>query len=315
MEQISANPVFVGIDVAKDRLDVHVRPAGETFAVGRDPNGLAALIERVATLAPRLIVIEATGGFETTVVAALGASSLPLVVVNPRQIRDFARATGRLAKTDRLDAEAIARFAEAVRPEPRPLPDEAARHLGELVARRRQLVEMIGSESQRRRQLNDPRLARRVEVHLAWLQKELARIETDIGDAVRGSAAWRATEDLLVSVPGIGMTSARLLIAELPELGHLDRRQIASLVGVAPINRDSGSFRGRRMVMGGRADVRKALYMPTLTAIRYNPALKALYERLTGRGKPAKVALTAAMRKLLTILNAILRDQKPWQTA
>ena len=192
-------------------------------------------------------------------------------MVNPRQIRDFARATGRLAKTDRLDAEAIARFAEAVRPEPRPIPDAAARALGELVARRRQIVEMIGSESQRRRQLRDPRLVRRLDAHLAWLQKELSEIEADLDHAVRASPAWRATEDLLASVPGIGKTSARTLIAELPELGALDRRKIASLVGVAPVNRDSGTFRGRRMVLGGRASVRKALYMPTLTAIRRNP--------------------------------------------
>ena len=315
MEQSSASPVFVGVDGAKDRLDVHLRPTGEALAVARDGDGLTALIERLAKLAPSLIVLEATGGFEATVAAALSAAGLPLVVVNPRQIRDFARATGRLAKTDRLDAEAIARFAEAVRPEPRALPDAAARHLGELVARRRQLIEMLGSESQRRRQLREPKLVRRVDAHLVWLQKELARIETDLGDTVRGSPVWRAAEDLLVSVPGIGKTSARLLIAELPELGHLDRRQIASLVGVAPVNRDSGTFRGRRTVMGGRADVRKALYMPTLTAIRFNPALKALYLRLTGRGKPAKVALTAAMRKLLTILNAILTSQIPWQSA
>jgi transposase len=315
MEQSSASPVFVGIDVAKGRLDVHLRPSGEAFAVARDGDGLAALGQHLARLAPSLIVLEATGGFEATVAAALGAASLPLVVVNPRQIRDFARATGRLAKTDLLDAEAIARFAEAVRPEPRPLPDEAARRLTELVARRRQLVEMIGSESQRRRQLRAPELVRRLHAHLAWLQKELAETDSDLGDAVRGSPVWRATEDLLVSAPGIGPTSARLLIAELPELGRLDRRQIASLVGVAPVNRDSGTFRGRRMVTGGRANVRTALFMPTLTAIRYNPALKALYLRLTGRGKPAKVALTAAMRKLLTILNAILESQTPWQSA
>jgi transposase len=315
MEQSSSTTVFVGIDVAKSQLDVHARPTGETFAVGRDATGLAALGERLARLAPRLIVLEATGGFEAIVAAALSAAGLPLVVVNPRQIRDFARATGRLAKTDRLDAEAIARFAEAVQPEPRPVPGEAAVGLAELVARRRHIVEMIGSESQRRRQLKDPRLVRRIEAHLAWLQKELARIESDLGDAVRSSPVWRATEDLLVSVPGIGPTSARFLIAELPELGHLDRRQIASLVGVAPINRDSGTFRGRRMIMGGRANVRKALYMPTVTAIRHNPTLQALYERLTARGKPAKVALTAAMRKLLTILNAILKSQTPWQPA
>lgn len=315
MEHPSAVPVFVGIDVAKDRLDVHLRPSGKAFAVGRDAAGLTALVERLAELAPGLVVLEATGGFEVTVAAALSAAQLPLAVVNPRQIRDFARAIGRLAKTDRLDAEAIARFAEAIRPEPRPIPDEAARALGELVARRRQLVEMIGSESQRRRQLCDPRLVRRLDAHLAWLQKELSEIETDLDHAVRGSAAWRATEDLLASVPGIGKTSARTLIAELPELGALDRRRIASLVGVAPVNRDSGTFRGRRMVLGGRASVRKALYMPTLTAIRRNPAIRALYQRLIARGKPAKVAITAAMRKLLVILNAILKSQTPWQHA
>ena len=315
MERSSAVPVFVGIDVAKDRLDVHLRPSGEALAVGRDAAGLTVLVERLAELAPSLVVLEATGGFEVTVAAALTAAQLPLAVVNPRQIRDFARATGRLAKTDRLDAEAIARFAEAVRPEPRPIPDAAARALGELVARRRQIVEMIGSESQRRRQLRDPRLVRRLDAHLAWLQKELSEIEADLDHAVRASPAWRATEDLLASVPGIGKTSARTLIAELPELGALDRRKIASLVGVAPVNRDSGTFRGRRMVLGGRASVRKALYMPTLTAIRRNPPIRALYARLIARGKPAKLAITAAMRKLLTILNAILKSQTPWQLA
>jgi transposase len=315
MERSSAAPVFVGIDVAKDRLDVHLRPSGEALAVGRDAAGLTVLVERLAELAPALVVLEATGGFEVTVAATLGAAQLPLAVVNPRQIRDFARATGRLAKTDRLDAEASARFAEAIRPEPRPLPDAAARALGELVARRRQLVEMIGSESQRRRQLRDPRLIRRLAAHLAWSQRELSEIESDLDAAVRTSPAWRATEDLLASVPGIGKTSARTLIAELPELGTLDRRKIASLVGVAPVNRDSGAFRGRSMVLGGRASVRKALYMPTLTAIRRNPAIRALYARLIARGKPAKVAITAAMRKLLTILNAILKSQTPWQPA
>jgi transposase len=213
MEQSSSASVFVGIDVARDRLDVHVRPSGEAFALGQDASGLAALTERLTRLAPRLIVLEATGGFEATVAAALGAAGLPLAVVNPRQIRDFARATGRLAKTDRLDARSIACFAEAVRPEPRPLPDEAARILGELVSRRRQIVAMIGSESQRRRQLQDPRLVRRLDAHLVWLRKELAAIETDLGDAVRSSPVWRTTEDLLASVPGIGKTSARTLIA------------------------------------------------------------------------------------------------------
>jgi transposase len=313
MERSSQSLVFVGVDVAKDRLDVHLRPAATAFAVDRDGPGLAALAARLAAIGPTLVVLEATGGFEIAVVAALAAAGLPLAVVNPRQIRDFARATGRLAKTDRLDAEIIARFAEAIRPEPRSLPDEAARTLGELVGRRRQIVEMLGSERQRRRQLREPRLVHRVDAHLLWLQKELARLETDLDDAVRASPAWRAAEDLLASVPGIGKTSARTLIAELPELGHLGRRQIASLVGVAPVNRDSGTFRGRRIVQGGRSAVRTALYMPTLTAIRRNPAIKALYERLVGRGKPPKLALTACIRKLLVILNAVQRDRRPWR--
>ena len=315
MERSAAAPTLVGIDVAKDRLDVHLRPSDATFALSRDGGGLEALVERLAALRPALVVLEATGGFEVAVAGALAAAELPLVVVNPRQIRDFARATGRLAKTDRLDAEAIARFAEAVRPEPRPLPSAAAQALGELVARRRQLVEMITSEGQRRRQTRDPRLQRRLAAHLTWLQKELAALETDLDAAIRGTPAWRVAEDLLASVPGIGKTSARTLIAELPELGSLDRRKIAALVGVAPINRDSGTFRGRRMVMGGRASVRTALSMPTLTAIRHNPALQAFYQRLIGRGRPAKVAITACMRKLLVILNAILRDHRPWQTS
>ena len=315
MEHFPAAPTFVGIDVAKDRLDVHLRPSDEAFALSRDGAGLEALVGRLRALAPALVVLEATGGFEVAVAGALAAAGLPLVVVNPRQIRDFARATGRLAKTDRLDAEAIARFAEAVQPAPRPVPSAAAQALGELVARLRQLVEMLTSERQRRRQLRDPRLIRRLEAHLAWLQQELAALETDLDDAIRGTPAWRATEDLLASVSGIGKTSARTLIAELPELGTLDRRKIAALVGVAPINRDSGTFRGRRMVMGGRASVRTALYMPTLTAIRRNPTLQAFYQRLIGRGRPAKVAITACMRKLLVILNAILRDPQPWQPA
>jgi transposase len=314
MEHSPAAPTFVGIDVAKDRLDVHLRPADEAFALSRDGAGLEALVERLMALAPTLVVLEATGGFEVVVAGALAAAELPLVVVNPRQIRAFARATGRLAKTDRLDAEAIARFAEAVQPAPRPVPSAAAHALGELVARRRQLVAMITSEGQRRRQARDPRLGRRLEAHVVWLQKELSALETDLDDAIRATPAWRVAEDLLASVPGIGKTSARMLIAELPELGSLDRRKIAALVGVAPINRDSGTFRGRRMVMGGRASVRTALYMPTLTAIRRNPALQSFYQRLIGRGRPAKVAITACMRKLLVILNAILRDHRPWQT-
>ncbi|MEX1204063.1 MAG: IS110 family transposase [Dongiaceae bacterium] len=314
-------PVYVGIDVAKDRLDVHVWPAGEAFALTRDAAGLEALGARLAELKPALVVLEATGGFEMTVAAALAAARLPLAVVNPRQIRDFARATGRLAKTDALDAAAIAHFAAAVKPEARPLPDAAAQALGELVARRRQLIEMMVAERHRARQLTQRRLVKGVERHLAMLQKELSALEQDLDDAVRGSPAWRDSEDLLTSVPGIlGFnprtdTTARTLIADLPELGTLDRKQIAALVGVAPFNRDSGKRRGKRAIWGGRAGVRAALYMAALAATRFNPVIVAFHQRLRAAGKPPKVALVACMRKLLIILNAMLRDRRPWQPA
>lgn len=306
-------PVYVGIDVAKDRLDVHVRPQGEAFALARDADGLELLCARVSELAPALVVLEATGGFETTVAAALAAAKLPLAVVNPRQIRDFARATGRLAKTDALDAAAIAHFAEAVKPQPRPLPDAAARALGELVTRRRQVVDMMVAERQRARQLTQRRLLKGVARHLAMLQKELSTLEQDLDTTVRGTPAWREDEELLTSTPGIGDTTARTLLADLPELGKLGHKQITALVGLAAYNRDSGTMRGRRTIWGGRASVRAALYMATLTAIQFNPAIKACHERLRAAGKPAKVAIVACMRKLLITLNAILRDRRPWQ--
>ncbi len=307
--------VFVGIDVAKDRLDVHVRPSREVFAVPRDGDGLTALVDRLKQLAPALVVLEASGGFEITGAAALAAAGVPLAVVNPRQIRDFARATGKLAKTDALDAAAIAHFAEAVHPEPRPLPDDQARELGELVARRRQVIEMIVAERNRSRQLQSARLKKRIERHLEALQKALTEIERDLGDNIRDTPVWREHENLMTSVPGVGTTTARTLIADLPELGTLDRKQIAALVGVAPLNRDSGTLRGKRTIWGGRAGVRAALYMAALTASRRNPAIAAFYKRLRAAGKPAKLALTACMRKLLVILNAIIRDKKPWQNA
>ena len=306
---------FVGIDVSKDRLDVHVRPTDETFAVARDGEGLAALIERLATLDPDLVVMEATGGFEQTVAAAVVAAELPLAVVNPRQIRDFARATGQLAKTDALDAKAIATFAEKIRPEVRPVPDEQARALGELVARRRQLIEMMIAERNRRRQLTSRRLLKGVDRVLAMLQKELSALESELADGIRGTPAWRERDELLQSVPGIGDVVARTLIADLPELGRLDRKQIAALVGVAPLNRDSGKMRGKRTTWGGRAKVRCALYMAALVASRRNPVLKAFYQRLVSPGKAKKLALTAVMRKLLTILNAMVRDNTRWQSA
>ena len=307
--------MFIGIDVAKDRLDVHVRPGGEAFAVARDGEGVAALVERLKESGPQLIVLEATGGFEQVVAAGLAGAGLPVVVVNPRQIRDFARALGRLAKTDRIDAEVIALFAERVRPELRPLPDDQARELDELVTRRRQVIEMMVAEGNRARRLTSRRLQKRIARHQAVLQKELTEIERELDDTIRKSPIWRETEDLLKSVPGIGNATARTLIAELPELGSLDRRKIAALVGLAPFNRDSGTLRGRRMIAGGRAPVRAVLYMAALVASRRNPLIRAFYQRLLAAGKPKKLALTACMRKLLTILNAIVRDRTPWQNA
>lgn len=304
--------IMVGIDVAKDRLDVHLRPSGEAFTVSRDGPGLASLTERLRPLKPALVVLEATGGFEITVAAALVGAELPVAVVNPRQIRDFARAIGRLAKTDAIDAAVIALFAERVRPAARPVPDEAARELDELVTRRRQIIEMLGAEANRRRQARERRLQKRLDAHLAWLQKELTATDGEIDTAVRASPAWRENEELLTSVPGIGQTTARTLLAELPELGQIGRRQIAALAGLAPINQDSGTWRGRRMIGGGRPTVRSALYMAALAASRYNPAVAALYRRLVEAGRPKKLALIACARKLLTILNAVLRDQKPW---
>jgi transposase len=306
---------FVGIDVAKDRLDVHLRPSGEAFAVARDGEGLARLVERLRALAPRLIVMEATGGYETIVASALAAAQLPLAVVNPRRVRDFARATGRLAKTDRLDAAAIAHFAEALQPTAQPIADAQALALGELVARRRQVIEMMVAERNRRRMATQRRVLKAIDRHLALLQAELSELEGDIDGAIRDTPAWQKEADLLDSVPGVGPVTRRTLIAELPELGLLTRRKIAALVGLAPINRDSGTMRGRRAIAGGRAPVRATLFMATLVASRANPVIAAYYAKLRAAGKTGKQALTACMRKLIVILNAIIRDQKPWQTA
>jgi transposase len=309
-----SHAVFVGIDVSKDRLDVHLRPTGEAFCVSRDAKGLEDLGGRLVGLPVALVVLEATGGFEATVAAALAGIGLPLCIVNPRQIRDFARAMGRLAKTDALDAEAIALFAERVRPKARPLPEPERSRLAELVGRRRQIIEMIGMEANRRRQASDKRLARKLDRHVAFLDKELVAIDRDIGEAVKSSPVWRATEALLKSVPGIGDITARTLLAEVPELGVVGRHQIAALVGVAPMNRDSGLMRGRRAIAGGRTSVRTVVYMAALTAIRCNPVFRAFYDRLVTRGRPKKVALVAVMRKLLTVLNAIVRDHTPWRS-
>jgi len=313
--RVTMEACFVGIDVSKDRLDVHLRPSGEAFAVARDGKGLEDLVARLQGLSCELVVLEATGGFETTVAAALAAAGLPLAVVNPRQIRQFAGAIGRLAKTDALDAEVIARFAEQVRPPARPVPDAAVQALGELVTRRRQLIEMMKAESNRRLQLTQRRLIKGADRLLAVLQKELSELEQDIDDQIRGTPAWREKEDLLASVPGVGSIIARTLIAELPELGTLGPKPLAALVGLAPVNHDSGKSRGQRHIRFGRASVRSALYMAALTAKRCDPTFKAFAQRLRDKGKPKKVVVIAVARKLLTILNAILRTQQPWRHA
>jgi transposase len=307
--------IAVGIDVSKDRLDVALRPSGEIFAVERNASGLDRLIERLRQLAPRIVALEATGGFETVAAAALASASLPVVVVNPAQIRAFAKALGQRAKTDPIDAAVIAHFAEATRPEPRPLPDEATRLLADLVARRRQIIEMIGAERQREKRTSMPRLRKSIGRVVGMLEKELAGLDADMDDAVRGSPAWREKEDLLASVPGIGTTIARTLIADLPELGTLSRKQVAALAGLAPFARQSGQWRGRSFIGGGRASVRTALFMGALVAMRHNPVLKGFFERLRAAGKPKMVALIAVARKLLTILNAMVRDNKRWQNA
>jgi transposase len=307
--------IYVGIDVSKDRLDVHVLPGEMAFSVSRDGKGLEDLIERLRRQSPTLVAVEATGGFEVIVAAALAGAKMPLVVLNPAQIRHFAKAVGQRAKTDPIDAAVIARFAQAVRPEPRPLPDEESRLLAELVTRRRQIIEMLVAERQREKRASNPRVRKSLTRHIRMLEKELPAVDGDIDTLVRGSPAWRAKEDLLASVPGIGKILARTLMAELPELGTLDRRCIASLAGLAPYTRQSGRWRGKSMIGGGRSAVRSALFLGALVASRHNPILRDFYQRLLSTGKPKMLVLVAVARKLLTILNAILRDQRPWQTA
>ena len=307
--------IYVGIDVSKDRLDVHVRPSGEAFAVARDGKGLNELVERLRGVAPSLIAVEATGGFETVVAAAIAGAHLPLAVVNPAQVRHFAQAVGKRAKTDPIDAAVIARFAEAVKPEPRALPDEAARLLAELVARRAQIIEMLVAERQREKRAAAVRVRKSLARHIAALEKELPEIDRDIDTMVRGSPVWREKEDLLVSFPGVAHKIARTVLADLPELGRLTRREIASLVGVAPFTRQSGQWKGKSMIAGGRPAARAALFMAAFSAIRCNPVLRIFYQSLLARGKPKMVALIAVARKVLTILNAMLRDRKPWQLA
>ncbi len=310
MEQ---HAVIVGIDVSKDRLDVHVLPEGLAWSVMRDGAGLNELCRRVA--GARMIALEASGGYESIVAACLSQDGLPVVIVNPAQVRAFARALGQRAKTDAIDAAVIARFAEATKPPIRPLADDATRLLSDLLARRRQIVEMIAAERQRLARTVPARIRKSIERLLAALEKELASVDHDIDGSVRGSVLWRAKEDLLTSVPGVGRVIARTLLAELPELGQLDRKQIAALAGLAPFTRQSGQWKGKACIGGGRAVVRTVLFIGAQVAKRHNPPLMAFYEQLLAQGKAKMVATIAVARKLLTILNAIVRDQKPWQTA
>jgi transposase len=310
---MSQSQLFVGIDVAKAQLDIAVRPTGDRWTVTNDEAGITALVARLQTVAPTLIVLEATGGYQRAVVAALAAVRLPVVVVNPRQARDFAKATGQLAKTDTLDARALAHFADAVRPAPRPLPDAQMEELRALLTRRRQLIAMRTAEQNRLSGVA-PRLRADIQAHITWLNERLATLDDDLDTTLRASPVWREREALLRRVPGIGPVCTRTLLLELPELGTLSRQRIAALVGVAPFNRDSGTLRGHRTIWGGRAAVRATLYMSALVAVRHNPVLCAFYTRLCAVGKAKKVALTACMRKLLTILNAMVKHQTPWQS-
>lgn len=306
--------VYVGIDVAKASLDVHVRPANDVFTFPNDEVGFQQLVRELRKRDPALIVLEATGNLEAHVTAALGVHALPVVVVNPRQVRDFARATGELAKTDRIDAAVLSLFAERIRPEVRPLPDEATRDFEARLVRRRQIVEMLVAEKQR---LGTARRAvtKQIQAHIKYLERQLSDIDIDLKQTVEKSPLWRAKDDLLRSVKGVGPILSFTLLAELPELGELNRKKIAKLVGVAPLACDSGTFRGKRRIWGGRPQIRSVLYMATLCAIRTNPVIGSYYRRLVEQGKPRKVAITACMRKLLITLNAILRTGQPWSAS
>ena len=303
-------PCFVGIDVSKDHLDLHARPNGLAARYPNDPTGIAGLVARVAGLTPERIVLEATGGFEALLAAALAGAGLPVVIINPRQVRDFAKATGKLAKTDAIDAAVLAHFAEAIRPEVRPLPDADAQALAALVDRRRQLLEMRTAEKNRLA-LANPRVAASLRTHIAWLSGQLDQVDRELAELIEGSPLWRAKDELLQGVPGIGPVVSRALVSELPELGTLSSKRIASLVGVAPMSRDSGRSSGVRSITGGRAGVRSGLYMAILSAVRYNEPIRKFYRRLREAGKAIKVAQVAAMRKLLVILNAMVRDNRP----
>lgn len=312
---MKANQLYVGIDVSKATLDVAFGSDGEVTQVGNDETGVKGLVSRLQALSPSLVVMEATGGYEWLVAAALAGRGIPVAVVNPRQVRDFAKAIGALAKTDRIDARVLARFGEAVQPEPRPLPTPEAKELEEFLSRRRQIVDMLTMEKNRLAIAATKRMKKSIEKHITWLEEALRRSNDDIDTAVKASPVWREKEDLLRSVPGIGPVTARTLLAHLPELGTLSRRQIAALVGVAPLNRDSGTMQGTRTCWGGRAELRQLLYMAALAGVRRNDVIRTTYRALRARGKKPKVALVACMRKLLTILTAMVRDGRRWNPA
>jgi transposase len=303
---------YVGIDVAKATLDVAIGSDGEMVQVENNEGGIAELLKRLSETTPVLVVLEATGGYESLVAGAVAGQGISVAVVNPRQVRDFAKATGVLAKTDRIDARVLARFAEAVRPEPRPLPTAEVKELEALLSRRRQIVDMLTMEKNRLSIAAAERMKKELKKHIAWLEEALRRADDDIDKTIRKSPAWREQEDLLRSFPGIGPVSARTMLAELPELGALNRKKIAALVGIAPLNRDSGTLQGTRTCWGGRASVRRVLYMATVTAVRCNPVIRSTYTALRARGKKPKVAIVACMRKLLTILTAMVRDHRRW---
>jgi transposase len=311
---MDARPV-VGIDVSKDWLDVFVAPLEEAFRLGNDEAGIAELVGRLQGLGPEAVALEASGGYERLAVASLAAAGLPVMVVNPAQVREFAGALGKRAKTDQIDAAVIARFVVGTNAAPRPLRDDETRELGELLARRRQIRQMMVAEENRARTASSRQALNSIRRLLAALRRELASLDTDLDERMRKSPVWRAREKLLTSVPGVGPIVARTLLAEMPELGTLDRREIAALGGVAPWTRTSGKWRGKSFIGGGRTNVRAVLFMAALVAIRHNPTLKAFRDQLVARGKPKLVAIVATMRKLLTILNAMMRDQKPWQIA
>lgn len=302
--------VFVGVDVSKAQLDIAIRPEGR-FAAANDEKGIRTTVERLQQMQPTVVVLEATGGFEVPLAGALATAGVSVVVVNPRQVRDFAKASGILAKTDRLDAQILAHFAEVMRPVPRALPDEETQALSAIVARRRQLLDMLTAEKNRLGVAAAP-VRKRLRAHISWLEREVAQTDRALTRAIQASPVWREKETLLRSMPGVGPVLAITLLAGLPELGHLDRKKIAALVGVAPLNRDSGTLRGKRTVWGGRAHVRAVLYMAAVVATRYNPAIRAFYQRLCAAGKAKKVAFTACMRKMLTMLNAMLKNRTPW---